>query len=68
MFTAREMDIMQIEVEAQVEKIMEECVRAFMGERPNGEETHLDSGRQPVRPGEEVRDDQRGDFGGEPRI
>ena len=61
MFTARELDIMQIEVEAQVERLMEDFVKSFMGDR-YGEETHLDTGRQPVRPGETVQYDQRSDI------
>lgn len=81
MQTARELDLMQVEVESYVEKLMEEYIRTFMGERMTNEvtdnlvangradgETHLDRGRQPVRPGGEIQYDQRGDISGEPRI
>lgn len=78
MFTARELDIMQIEVEARLEKLMEEFVKSFMGERMNdaqvagnlvangrtdGEETYGGAGRQPVRDSQEVRGNDQFDIG-----
>ena len=76
MFTARELDLMQVEVEAQMGKLMEEFVKSFLGERMNDAqitdnlaadgraygEVHMETGRQPVRPGGEVRDDQFGNI------
>jgi len=77
MFTARDLDLMQIEVENQVGKLMEEFVRSFLGERMNdaqitnnlgasgrndGAEIHMETGRQPVRPSETVQYDQLGNI------
>ncbi len=75
MITARKLDIMQVEVDRQIEKLLEKFVRGHLGERmndaqitnnqlnvdgrANGTEIHVETGRQPVRPGEEVQYDQR---------
>ena len=77
MFTAREVDIMQIVLEARLEKLMEEFVMSFMGERMNdaqvagnlvangrtdGEETYGGAGRQPVQNSGEVRGNEQPDI------
>ncbi len=77
MITAMEQDLMQLEVENLVGKLMEEYVRNFLGERMNdaqitnnlvangrndGTEIHMETGRQPVRPGGEVQYDQLGNI------
>ena len=64
MITARELDLMQLEVDAQMERLMEEFVKSFLGERMGGINgtVHMENGRQPVRPGGEVQYDQRRDI------
>ena len=77
MQTARELDIMQIELDKRMELFLEEFVKGHLGERMNdaqitndlvangrddGTKVHMEAGRQPVRPGGAVQYDQRGDI------
>ena len=75
MITARKLDIMQVELDKRMEKLMEKFLKGHLGERLNdaqitdnlvadgrtdGEETYGGEGRQPVRDSQEVqRNDQR---------
>ena len=75
MITARKLDIMQVELDKRMEKLMEKFLRGHLAERMNdaqitnnlvasgrtdGEEIYGGGGRQPVRDSQEVqRNDQR---------
>jgi hypothetical protein len=61
MFTARELDIMQVEVERQMEKLLEEFVKGFLGNRLGGANGELyDEARgQRIQHSQTVRDNNQ---------
>jgi hypothetical protein len=65
MQTAREFDLVQVELDARMEKFLEEFIKSFMGDRMGGMngEIYMEGGRQPVRSGEAVQYDQFGNTG-----
>ena len=62
----RDLDLIQVEVEGYVEKLLEEYTRMWVGDRENGENLYGETGRQPVGDSEGERDQLRFPAGGEP--
>jgi hypothetical protein len=53
MITERDIDLMQVELDAFIEKLMEEYMRAYLGER-YAEDIYSQEGRGPVEGGSPV--------------
>ncbi len=65
MQTARELDIMQVELDKKMELFLEEFVRGHLGDRmggTNGTEIHMENGRRPGRDSGAVQYDQERDI------
>ena len=65
MITARELDIMQVEVDKQFEKLMEKFLREHLGDRAggiNGAEIHMENGRRPGRDSGAIQYEQERDI------
>ena len=61
----RDLDLIQVEVEGYVEKLLEEYTRMWVGDR-DGENLYGETGRQPAGDSEGERDQLRFAAGGEP--
>ena len=65
MITARELDIMQVELDKRMELFLEELVRGHLGDRAggiNGEQIHMENGRRPGRNSGAIQYDQERDI------